>query len=191
MRSRHAGPIHFVGTTRIDETSEIKSHPQKLSLLIERRAEVCVVHAQYADRPGRRDAIEGLPRLIEEIHQAGLLAGISTHRVETVALCERKGYGIDTYLFPLNLSGFVYPGYEGTESVRERIGVVRDTSKPFILIKVLGAGRIPPQEGLSFVAENAKPTDLISMGFATEDEVSEVAELRLCLRTIILLILLV
>ena len=177
VRSRHGGAIHFIGTTRIDETSGIKSHRQKLSFLIDNRAEVCVVHAQYVDRPRTRDAIEGLPRLIETIHNAGLLAAISTHRVETVALCERQGYGIDMYLFPLNLSGFVYPGYEGTESVQERVSIVRDTPKPFILIKVLGAGRIPPDEGLQFVAENAKPTDLISIGFATEDEVSEVVEL--------------
>jgi len=177
MRSRHAGPIHFVGNTRIDETSAIKSHPQKLSFLIENRAEICVVHAQYVDRPRKGDAIDGLPGLIEKIHQAGLLAGISTHRVETVALCEKRGYGVDTYLFPLNLTGFVYPGYDGTESVQERIDIVRNTPKPFILLKVLGAGRIPPKEGLPFLAENAKPTDLISLGFATEEEVSEAAEL--------------
>jgi hypothetical protein len=84
---------------------------------------------------------------------------------------------IDTYLFPLNLSGFVYPGYEGTESVQERINVVRNTPKPFILIKTLGAGRIPPDEGFQFIAENAKSGDLVSIGFAAADEVSEVVEL--------------
>lgn len=177
LRDKNPEPIHFVGSTRIDETSDIKTHQQKLSFLIESRAEVCVVHAQYVDRPRKGDSIEGLARLIEKIHEAGLLAGISTHRVQTVELCERQGYGVDTYLFPLNLSGFVYPGYEGTESVQERIDVVRNTAKPFILIKTLGAGRIPPDEGLAFVAENAKPNDLISIGFATEDEVSEAVEL--------------
>lgn len=177
LRDKNPASIHFVGSTRIDETSDIKSHQQKLSFLIEHRAEVCVVHAQYVDRPRSGDSIEGLPRLIEKIHDAGLLAGISTHRVETVELCERQGYGVDTYLFPLNLSGFVYPRYEGTESVQERISVVRNTRKPFILIKTLGAGRIPPAEGLQFVAENAKPSDLISIGFAAEDEVSEAVEL--------------
>ncbi len=177
LRDKNPGPIHFVGTTRIDETSDIKSHQQKLSFLIEKRAEICVIHAEYVDRPRKGDSIEGLVRLVEKIHEAGLLAGISTHRVETVELCERQGYGVDTYLFPLNLSGFVYPGYEGKESVRERIDIVRSTAKPFILIKTLGAGRIPPDEGLPFIAENAKPNDLISIGFGTEDEVSEVVEL--------------
>lgn len=177
LRDRNPEPIHFVGSTRIDETSGIKSHQQKLSFLVGNRAEVCVVHAQYVDRPRKGDSIGGLARLVDTIHDAGLLAGISTHRVETVELCENQGYGIDTYLFPLNLSGFVYPGYKGTETVQERVDVVRNTPKPFVLIKTLGAGRIPPDEGLQFIAENAKPEDLVSIGFGMEDEVSESVEL--------------
>ena len=173
LRDSTSDPIHLVGSTRIDETSPIKSHQQKLAFLIDRRAEVCVVHAQYVDRPRNDDAIGGLSQLVDKIHDAGLLAAISTHRVETVELCERRGYGLDTYLFPFNLSGFAYPDYEGTETVRDRIRVVQETSKPFILIKTLGAGRIPPDEGLQFIAENAKPSDLISMGFGTVEEAEE------------------
>jgi phage protein U len=75
------------------------------------------------------------------------------------------------------LSGFVYPGYEGTETVHDRIRTVQETPKPFILIKTLGAGRIPPDEGLHFISENAKPNDLISMGFGTIDEADESIQL--------------
>lgn len=177
LQESRSAPIHFVGSTRIDETSPIKSHQQKLSFLIENRATICVVHAQYVDRPRKGDSIGGLDRLIDKIHGAGLLAGISTHRVDTIQLCERNDYGIDTYLFPLNLSGFVYPGFEGKDTVQDRIDVVQNTPKPFVLIKTLAAGRIPPSDGLAFVAEHAKPTDLISIGFGTEDEVTESVEL--------------
>ena len=177
LREKNPEPVHFVGSTRIDETSDIKSHQQKVAYLIENRAEICVVHAQYVDRPRKEDSIGGLDRLIDKIHDAGLLAGISTHRVDTVELCERQGYGVDLYLFPLNLRGLVYPEYEGTDTVKERIAVVRNTPKPFILIKTLGAGRIPPDEGLQFIAENAKEDDLVSIGFGMEDEVTESVEL--------------
>ena len=172
-----AEPIQFVGSTRIDETSEMKSHQKKLSFLIDHKAAVCVIHAQYVDRPRKDDTIGGLARLIDKIHNAGLLAAISTHQVTTVELCERQNYGVDTYLFPLNLSGFVYPGYEGTETVQDRIKIIQETSKPFILIKTLGAGRIPPAEGLQFIAENSKFNDLISMGFGTIDEAEESIQL--------------
>jgi len=173
LRKEVSEPIHFVGSTRVDETSEMKSHEQKLSFLIENRADICVVHAQYVDRPGQTDVPVGLERYIDQIHEAGLLAGISTHRVQTVEICEERRLGIDTYLFPLNLSGFVYPGYEGSETVRDRVDLIRGVPKPFILIKALAAGRIPPEEGLSFIAENAKPNDILSLGFGTQDEVIE------------------
>jgi len=92
LQENNPAPVHFVGSTRIDETSEMKSHQQKLSLLIENRAAICVVHAQYVDRPRKGDSIGGLKELIDKIHEAGLLAGISTHRVETIELCEKQNY---------------------------------------------------------------------------------------------------
>ena len=177
LRAQRAEPVRFVGSTRVDETSEMKTHPRKMSFLVENRADLCVIHAQYVDRPRKDDAIVGLERLLDKAHEAGLPAGVSTHRVETVELCERRGYAIDAYLFPLNLSGFVYPGYEGAETAQDRVDLVRGVAKPFILIKTLGAGRIPPDEGLQFIAENAKPEDLVSLGFGTEEEAAETIEI--------------
>lgn len=173
LRQQSTTPIRFIGSTRVDETSSIKSHQQKVAALIGNRADICVVHAQFVDRPRKGGAIDGLRPLIDQIHEAGLLAGISTHRVETVELCEEQNYGIDTYLFPLNLSGFVYPGFEGKDTLQDRVCMVRSVAKPFILIKVLAAGRIPPEEGLHFIAENSKPNDLISIGFGGLEEVVE------------------
>jgi hypothetical protein len=173
LRQSGAAPLHLVGSTRIDEMSAMRSHHRKLAYLLEIRSEICIVHSQIVDQPPRPDGIPGLESMLEKIHAAGLLAGISTHRVRTVEFCESRGYAIDTYLFPLNATGFVYPGYDGDESVRDRAGLVRGVSKPFILMKALGAGRIPPDEGLAFVAENCKPGDLVSLGFGSEEEVVE------------------
>ena len=173
LRNGARKPIHFVGSTRIDATSEMKTHRQKLSFLLENSADVCIVHAQYVDRRRRNGTIPGLDKLLAEIHEAGLLAGISTHRVDTVELCEKTSLDIDVYMFPLNLSGFVYEEYRGAETPQQRADLIRSVRKPFIIIKALGAGRIPPAEGLHFVAENIKPTDLLSIGFGTEEEIDE------------------
>jgi hypothetical protein len=169
--------VLFVGSTRIDETSPIRSHQQKLDLLLAERASICVVHSQYAEPAASETPPAGLGRMVAAIHDAGLLAGVSVHRVSTVTACERSGCGIDVYLFPLNLSGFVYPGYGGRETPQERADLVRGTARPFILMKALGAGRIPPDEGLQFVAENCKPTDAVSLGFASEAEMDETIRL--------------
>ena len=177
VRARNPQAIHFVGSTRIDETSEMKSPEQKLDHLLSVGAQVCIIHAQWADRVARSAESAGLERWLEKIHAAGLLAGISTHQVKIVEMCEQRGYAIDTYMFPLNPIGFVYPGYPGRETVQQRVDLVRGVAKPFILMKTLGAGRIPPTEGLQFVAENSKPNDVISIGFGTEEELDETVQL--------------
>ncbi len=161
-----------IGSTRIDDTSSIKSHQGKLNFLIEKRADMCVVHSQFLDRPTSINEIKGLQRLIDKIRDSGLLVGLSVHQISIIELCEKK-YNIDAYLFPLNSTGFVYPGYKGNESVNDRIATVKGIEKPFILMKTLAAGRIPPEEGLSFVLENSKESDIISLGIGSIEEAKE------------------
>ncbi len=173
LRERSGRELRFIGSTRIDETSPMRSHAEKLRFLIEHRAELCVIHAQHVERQRPDGAIPGLERMLDEIHEAGLLAGVSVHRVATVERCERSGYAIDAYLFPLNLTGFVYPGYQGGETPRDRGTLVRGVAKPFVLMKTLAAGRLPPGEALPFVAEHAKPNDLVSIGFGSREELEE------------------
>lgn len=91
----------------------------------------------------------------------------------TVELCEQQNYGVDLYLFPLNFTGFVYPGYDGQETVQERIQLIQRIPKPFVIMKALAAGRIPPQEGLSFVFEQIKSNDLLTLGLGSIEEAAE------------------
>ncbi len=169
--------IQYIGTTRIDETSPIKSHQKKLQFLLDIRADACVIHAQFVDRARKGDEINGLKSLIDRIHHHNLIAGISTHTISTVELCENMNYGVDFYLFPFNLTGMVYPGYDGKESVEDRIQLIQNIQKPFIIMKVLASGRIPPCEGIPFVLENIKANDLITLGFGSVYEVEESLEI--------------
>lgn len=173
LRSQYQTPLYLIGNTRVDKTSEVKSHQEKFKFLIENRSDICVIHSQFVDRPRKTEEIKGLKRLIQKIHEAGLIAGISTHKNSTIELCEKQEYGIDVYLFPLNETGFVYPGYEGNESVAERIRIIQNTPKPFILMKTLGAGRIPPIDGLQFALENSKASDIITLGLGSIEEAEE------------------
>ncbi len=172
LRRKHQDRLRFIGNTRKDATSTM-GHKEKFEYLIENGADICVVHAQFVDRPRRSNAIGGLQRLVDEIHAAGLIAGISTHRISTVELCEEQDYGVDVYLFPLNETGVVYPGYEGKETAAERIRTIKNTPKPFVLMKTLGAGRIPPGDGLAFALENSKDNDIITLGLGSIEEAEE------------------
>ena len=164
--------INLIGTTRIDETSPMKSHQLKLKYLLENASDICIIHSQYVDRPNSGGEIKGLQSMVDEIHAAGLLAGISTHKNSTIELCETK-YDIDVYLYPMNMLGFVYPGYDGNETVKGRIDLIKNTNKQFIVMKTLAAGRIPPKEGLEFVLNNIKDNDIITLGLGSLDEAEE------------------
>lgn len=173
LRTATGRAFHLAGSTRIDETSDMKTHRQKLAFLIQNRAAVCIIHAQLTEVRRQSETIHGLEEFVASVHNAGLIAGISAHRVSTVEMCEKNKYGIDVYMFPLNMTGFVYPGYTGAETVRQRVDLVRGIDKPFILMKTLAAGRIPPEEGLQFVAENSKANDLVSLGIGSLQELDE------------------
>ena len=166
-------PFQFIGSTRIDDTSQMNRHQEKLQYLINQPADICIIHSQFVDRPRAKGEIKGLQTLVDTIHDVGGIAGISTHQNSTVELCEARAYGIDTYLFPLNLRSYVYSGYTGTESVEERITLIQSVQKPFIIMKPLGGGQIPPKEGLKFVLENVKPTDIVTLGLSSIEEAEE------------------
>jgi hypothetical protein len=165
--------MNFIGSTRIDETSEMKNHNDKLSYLINVKSDICLIHAQYVDKYQKNNKINGLKEMIDEIHNNGLIAGISTHYVDIVKICENNNYNIDVYLFPLNITGFVYPGYNSKDTINDRLEIIQNVNKSFIIMKALGAGRIPPNEGLKFVFENIKENDLITLGFGNEYEIEE------------------
>ena len=167
----------LIGNTRIDNTSAMKSHHEKFHFLIEHQADVCIIHSQFVDRPRKTNEIRGLKVLVDQIHDTGLIAGISTHRISTVELCEDLGYNIDVYLFPLNSAGFMYPGYDGNESVEARIDLINSVDKPFILMKTLAAGRITPEEGLKFVLDHMKPIDILTLGLSSLEEAEESLEI--------------
>ncbi len=165
--------LHLISTTRIDETSAVRNHEEKLGISIKQRCSICVIHSQYIENELRGGRINGIESLLEKIHNNGLLTGISTHRNDVIELCERQGYEIDVYLFPLNNQGFVYPGYTGKETTQDRISIIKRIMKPFIIIKTMAAGRIPPGEALSFIHDNIKSNDLVSIGFGSVEEVDE------------------
>ncbi len=63
LRQKQQEPLLFVGSTRKDATSKM-GHREKFGFLIEHRADICVVHAQFVDRPRRDNEIRGLRKLI-------------------------------------------------------------------------------------------------------------------------------
>jgi len=127
----------------------------------------CMPHQHWTDgnMVVNETRIIGIEQVTKRIRELGMIPGLSTHRPETVVVCDRAGYDVATYIQIYNALGFLCQ--IETDWIAK---VIQDTPKPVIAIKPLAAGRLMPETGLSFVLNSIKPIDLVCVGCMTPDE---------------------
>jgi len=141
-------------------------------------AEICMPHQHWTDGNlvANEKRIIGLERVTERIRQLGMIPGLSTHRPETVKVCDQAGYDVATYIQIYNPIGFLCQ--VETDWIAK---VIQDTPKPVMCIKPLAAGRVLPTTGLRFVFDTIKPNDLVCIGtlspYEAEDDVQIAREI--------------
>ncbi len=137
-------------------------------------AEFCLPHTSWTDarlNPAENE-ITDWPRVAEYIRETGMIPGLSTHRPEAIAVGDRAGYDIATYIQPLNPIGFLC-----AVETDWTAGIINRTEKPVICIKPLAAGRVNPPTGLGFAFSNLKPIDMVCIGLLCEEEAEEDLEI--------------
>ena len=137
-------------------------------------AEFCLPHVSWTDPRvhAATNTITDYEQVAAHIRGCGMIPGLSTHRPDTIVVGDRAGYDIATYIQPYNALGFLCS--VETDWVAR---VINGTPKPIICIKPLGAGRINPLTGLSFVFSTVKPTDMVCIGLLCEEEAQEDLEI--------------
>jgi len=133
-------------------------------------AEFCMPHQCYTDNAlsSGRGEIERYAEIASYIREKGMRPGLSTHRPETITTVDKAGYDCEVYIQPYNSIGFL------CSVETDWIGkVIRNAKKPVLCIKPLGAGRILPPTGLSFVYNSVKPNDVVCIGMMSSEEVEE------------------
>ena len=130
------------------------------------------------------------------VHDAGMPAGVSTHNPAVVAYIEEHGWQIDYYMTCMyrvsrtkeetrKVFGEAPLGEAFFEKDPERMCArVRQTRRPCLAFKVLGAGRnVASRETVEaafrYVLTNIKPTDAVIAGMCPKfkDEVRENVEI--------------
>ncbi len=133
-------------------------------------AEFCLPHQAYTDNNliVAEKRIEGLEEIVQKIRGLGMIPGLSTHKPETITVCDEVGYDVTTYIQPYNAAGFLCQ--VETDWVAR---IISNTPKPVICIKPLAAGRLLPPTGLSFVYNSIKPIDTVCVGLLSPEEARE------------------
>ncbi len=168
--------IHYIATPGGGTLEELKAGIREAADL---GCEFCWPHTSWTDvrlLPNENRIVEG-PEALAYIRGCGMIPGFSTHRPETVAVCDRAGYDVAGYVQILNAIGFLCQ-----VETDWCANVVRGAKHPCVCIKPLGAGRVMPPTGLAFAYENAKPNDTVCIGMMSVQEAEEDIEIaRACL----------
>lgn len=159
--------IHWFATPGGRDTAELK---EGICQAAELGAEFCLPHMMWTDSRllAARGIIEEADEVCAYIRAQGMVPGWSTHRPETVTVSDRAGYDVEVYIQIYNATGFLCQ--VETDWVQR---VISHTPKTCLCIKPLGAGRIMPPTGFSFVYSTIKPNDIVAVGMLSEEEAHE------------------
>ena len=121
-----------------------------------------------------KNEIVGFDDITKRVRDLGMIPGVSTHRPETVVVCDTRPYDVETYIQILNVAGFLMP-VETDWCAR----VVQQAERPVLCIKPLAAGRVLPPTGIKWTFDNCKPNDAVACGFMSVEEVNEDVDIAL------------
>jgi hypothetical protein len=139
-------------------------------------ASAVFVHGGDVDQLFKDGKAEEIRARLELIHSLGLPAGVAGHEPQNHLDMQAMGFPIDFHLVCMyNLTG-----YRGKASVEPEeafdhadraiaLNALRQLEKPCIAYKVLGAGRLTPEEGLADVSKALRPTDGVLIGMYPPD----------------------
>lgn len=143
---------------------------------IEGGAKACHVHGGVMDHLLAQGKLDEVPRAIDMIREAGLLAGIAGHNPAVFKWAE-ENLDVDYYLCSYYNSMRRDQKPEHDERAQEwfwerdrkiMAELIQTLSKPVIHYKIMAAGRNDPTEAFAFAARAMRPCDAACVGVYNE-----------------------
>jgi hypothetical protein len=161
--------VHWICTPSGEDDEDLMPGIEESA---EMGAKICMPHQHWTDGNMivNQKRIIGLEKITERIRDLGMIPGLSTHRPETVVVCDKAGYDVATYIQLYNAIGFLCQ--VETDWIAR---IINGTPKPVMCIKPFAGGRVLPPTGLRFVLNSIKPIDMVCVGtmstYEAEDDV--------------------
>jgi hypothetical protein len=139
-------------------------------------ASAIFVHGGDVDQLFADGKAEDIRTRLELIRSLGLPAGVAAHEPQNHLDMQEMGFPMDFHLVCMyNLTGYrgratVEPEEDFSFAHRAiALAALPKLEKPCIAYKVLGAGRLTPEEGLADVSKALRPTDGVLIGMYPPD----------------------
>jgi hypothetical protein len=150
-------------------------------------------HGNRTDEAFREGRMDRVLEFVQRVRDTGIMAGVSTHNPAVIEWIEEKGWPVDYYMACFYhvtrtpeqvralMNGERPLGEPFLEKDPERMTrVIRQTSKPCLGFKILGAGRAGGsreqiESAFRFAFANIKPGDAVIVGMwpKFKDEIAE------------------
>ena len=154
---RTGAELFLVGTVGLG------SIEREIQLMLEAGAQGVIIHGSLADRD-----IAFARQHLASLREQGLVTGIATHRPGMTIPRVEEMEEVEIILCPLNKVGrFMEPSVEST------LHGIESSSKKILAMKPLAAGRLSPQEGLSYISDKAVG---FAVGIASKEEAEQTFE---------------
>jgi len=182
------GQVQLIAQT----ASEVADHVANVRKIARYEPIAIYHHGTNTDNAWHAGQIDKVRDVIKAIHDAGLPAGVGSHRPDVIRYMEDAGWETDFYMccfYNLARGYKAAPAAEKYVHAKDRFppedpahmaAVMRRLAKPCIAFKILAAGRNcatpdDPRAAFRFAFENIKPSDVVNVGMWLKhrDQVAE------------------
>ena len=168
FKKERGGTLQWIATSAPEQGSPVENSKRAR----DNGAIAVYLHGGIADGLVKAGKVDEIGEIVEGFKNVGIMAGIGAHLLDTARACVHARIDPDFYMVTINRVNYYC-------SEAAEVGIfMRSIKKPWIAFKVLGAGRMKPQEGFRLAFEHGG--DFLAVGmfdWQIRDDVALVQEM--------------
>ena len=152
FKKERGGNLHWIATSAPEQGSPVENSKRAR----DNGAIAVYLHGGVADSLVKAGKVDEIGEIVEGFKKVGIMAGIGAHMLDTARACVQARIDPDFYMMTINRVNYYC-------SEAAEVGIfMRSIRKPWIAFKVLGAGRVKPEEGFRLAFEHGG--DFLAVG---------------------------
>ncbi|MGO8813048.1 MAG: hypothetical protein ACLQVG_00060 [Terriglobia bacterium] len=167
-KKERGGTLQWIATSAPERGSPVENAKRAR----DNGAIAVYLHGGVADGLVKAGKVDEIGEIVEGFKKVGIMAGIGAHQLDTARATVQAKIDPDFYMVTINRVNYYC-------SEAAEVGIfMRSIKKPWIAFKVLGAGRVKPEEGFRLVFEHGG--DFLAVGmfdWQIRDDVAHVKEM--------------
>ena len=152
-----------------------KKMKEEIDLCAKAGAKAAFIQGHRVEEQVDQKTFEVVRGWLEHIKSHGLAAGMAAHRPDIHPLAEKLGFPTDFY-FQCFFRPDKHPENYALECRDHAVETIRSIGKPVVAYKILGAARLPPEEGFAYAFRNIAAKDGVCVGIYNKNKPGMLAD---------------